>query len=423
MKRNIKKIIFTICTLDNYLLILLIFLVFITGIFYSFYLGNNLRYPDERDYYHLANNIVFHRQYSLDGELSTACRPPGYPLFLSFFILLGADIIYLRILNFIVLGLCIYLIFKILEKQSSRLSATVAAVLIVCYPVLFYTAGTLYPQTFGSFLFLLIIFLLMRNTNSNLIYAICGLLFGYLILTILSFFFTLFVFTIWFYKRAIGVKKRSIIITIAIPLILMGVWCLRNYVVLDGFVGLATNSGGTLLLGNSENTTSNEGATINVSKYLAEARKLQLNEATLDVYYRSKAIEWIVAHKTQALKLFCLKFLNYFNYRNVLWTKTDESSVKDLVMFITYFPLLLLFACRILLIKAFRLSSFEALLIILYFSNALFYAIFITKIRYRLPFDFLLIAVVAIFISKLLINLGLIEDESKFSKATSVKNV
>jgi len=70
-------------------------------------------------------------------------------------------------------------------------------------------------------------------------------------------------------------------------------------------------------------------------------------------------------------------------------------------MLITYGPLLLLFASRVLLVKLFRPSAFETLLGALYVCSALTTAVFFTRIRFRLPFDFLLIIIVAMFLQDL----------------------
>ena len=110
---------------DKVLSALIISFVVVSGILYSISLGDNLRYSDERVYYTFATNIVNNHHYSLDGENPTAYRLPGYPLILSLFMLLGADVIHHRILNFISLGLCIYFLYKILEQQSSPLACLV----------------------------------------------------------------------------------------------------------------------------------------------------------------------------------------------------------------------------------------------------------------------------------------------------------
>jgi uncharacterized membrane protein YfcA len=61
-------------------------------------------------------------------------------------------------------------------------------------------------------------------------------------------------------------------------------------------------------------------------------------------------------------------------------------------------PLLLLFIVRVARRKRYPLSAFEVLLAWLYVSSAFIYAIFHTRIRYRLPVDYALIALVAMFI-------------------------
>jgi len=402
MQRISRQLVNFIERKNKLVLLVLVSTVVLSGTLYSFSLGNNLRYIDEKVYYKLGTNIVTSHQYSFDGEHPTAYRPPGYPLILSLFIFLGAGIVHLRILNFVALGLCMYLLHKILKERSSPFAGTVGALFVVCYPVLFYAAGTLYPQTIGSLLFLVIIFLLARNTKSYRTFVILGFLFGYLILTIPTFVFVLFVIAMWFYSSKSSIGKKGISTTIFIAFSLVGVWSTRHYTVFKSFVFVSSNSGFMMLTGNSENTTPNAGPAVDISKYEAEATQLQLNEAERDSYYRSKAIVWILSHKVKALKLFFLKFLNYFNYRNDLATKSEASSAKDILMLVTYGPLLLLFVSRILVMRLLKPSAFEVLLIILYVLSAFFYAIFFTRIRYRLPFDFLLIGVAAMFVQDIL---------------------
>lgn len=386
---------------NNIILATLISTVVLSGMLYSFSLGDNLPWPDEKDYFKLASNIISTHQYSLDGVHPTAYRPPGYPLILSLFVFLGADIVHLRILNFIALGLCMYLLHKILKDRCSPFAATIGALLVVCYPVLYYTAGALLSETIGALLFLLIILLLTRTTKSYRVYFLSGLLFGYLILTIPIFVLILFGFVLWSYFCKISIDAKGISMTVVVAFLLVSIWCIRNYAVFNSFVFVSSNGGENLLLGNSENTTPNSGSNEDIiSKYVAEASQFNLQEVEQDRYYRAKAIEFALNHKIYTLKLYAQKFLNYFNYRNKLATEEQASSVKDFVMLITYGPLLLLFACRIFLMKLFRPSAFETLLIILYLWSGLSYAVFFTRIRFRLPFDFLLIIVVAMFLHK-----------------------
>ena len=137
----------------------IIVFILIFGFAYSLYLGSNFRYPDEKDYYTIARNIAFTYQRSLDGIHPSAYHCPGYPFLLSIFIFFGANIVFLRFLNFIALALSVYLLYRILKEEAPNLSGVISSLLVICYPVLFYTAGMLYPQTIAGTLLLGIVYL------------------------------------------------------------------------------------------------------------------------------------------------------------------------------------------------------------------------------------------------------------------------
>jgi 4-amino-4-deoxy-L-arabinose transferase-like glycosyltransferase len=384
------------------ILTILVFLVIIPGIFYSFHLGNEFRYKDEDSYYNEAKNIAEIHQFSYDGIEPSVFQPPGYSMCLAPFLLLSRSMVPLRIMNYVALGFCVYLIYRLLKDKLSPLSGVLGAILVLCYPVLFYTAGTLYPQTIGSFIFLLILFLLTKEKRTNITFIISGLLFGCLILIIPVFIISLFIVCIWLWWFNKSVDFKCIALTIFFAFIPITAWNIRNYITFKSFIFVSSNSGFMLLLGNSENTTPNAGPNVDIKRYRDEVLRRNLNALEEDSYYRTKAIEWILSHKVQTAKLYFLKFLNNFNYRNNLSTSSESSNAKDIIMLVTYGPLFLLFLCRLILIKRFKPDSREILFIALYFSSALFYAIFFTRIRYRLPFDFLMIYVVAVFITRLI---------------------
>ena len=74
------------------------------------------------------------------------------------------------------------------------------------------------------------------------------------------------------------------------------------------------------------------------------------------------------------------------------------NSFKDILMGVTYYPLLITVIIRCILWRKYEFSWSELLLYLLYFGNAFLSAVVYTRIRYRIPFDFLLVAMVAIFI-------------------------
>lgn len=413
IRKVLRKIISFLDQSNTWIVIFVVLGVIFAGVLYAIYLGDNLRYPDELDYHKIATNINFIHQFSLDSESSTAFRAPGYPFFLAFFLFWGANIIHLRIINFIILGLSIYLLNIIIKRQSSPLSGTIGALLVIGLPVLFYTAGALYPQTLASFLLLLILFLICGKNKSPWVFVLSGILLGYLILTIPIFLFLLLVFPVWYFYANKNFKWISI--TIIIPILIVGFWSVRNYKVFNSFVFISSNTGVNLLFGNSENTTPNAGVNVDISKYTSFANEAQLNEIEKDAYYQAEAIDFILANKIHSLKMYGLKFINHFNFRNELWTKSESTALRDYIMLITYGPLLLLFGLRLSLLKYLKLSKFEVLLINIYLVSALFYAVFFTRIRFRIPFEFLLIGIVAIFIPNILTYLRLMPEEGSSS--------
>jgi hypothetical protein len=388
--------------------LLLSSLIVLVGILYSFQLGAKLRYADEHEYYGLATNLIAKHVYTVDGANPTAFRPPGYPIVLALGMLLGADIPYLRVINFMALGLTVYVTYLITTELSCKLSGLLVSLMICFYPVLFYMAGTLYPQTVGALFFLFSIFITLKLDRVSIFYVILsGLSFGFLVITIPTFLVHTIMIFIWllFWRRCYLKSWLSVVLS---TLLIISIWSFRNYLIFNKFILVSYNNGITLLHGNSENTTANIGPHVDISKYLADSADMTPIEKSS--YYSSKAIEFILADKPRAVKLYFYKLLNHFNYYNEfdVDSQIPTGNGKDLVMLLTYGPLLLLAGVRLFFIRRFPLHNFEILFFLLYILQAFVSAIFITRIRYRLPFDFFLMIIVAIFIDSLI--------RSKFSR-------
>jgi hypothetical protein len=177
-------------------------------------------------------------------------------------------------------------------------------------------------------------------------------------------------------------------------------WTGRNYYVLRKFIPIATNSGFNLFVGNSENAGFNTGTAIDWKEHDLYIQKQNLNEYDEDLYFRNMATEWIKTNPGDAIKLYFGKVLNYFNYTNKLFVEDQGSKVKDMVMFLSYLPLLFIAILRLLFVSKCPLSRTEKYLYLVYFGMAFMSAIFFTRLRFRVPFDFCLIAIVSIACSK-----------------------
>ena len=317
----------------------LVTLFLILGSAYAIYLGNTLRfYPDEWDYRNLAQNLVATGIYTRDGKQPTAFRPPGYPVYLATLAFLGGNVVHFRLLNFLALAIVICCVYKILKEQSTPLAASLGALLVIGYPLAFYTAGTLYPQTLAAALFLLTLYFFTRRAMKSLDYFLSGLFLGCLILTVPTFAFVLVVFTVWLLLVPPNRSSKGWVIVLIPVLLLLGGWTVRNYLVFDTFIFVSTNAGENLLIGNSENATPNAGWNLDLSRYTAEGTSL--GEVERDHYYRTKALEFMLAHKARTVRLYFLKVLNYFNFRNDLVTKEATSATKDLVLMLDLRPAL-----------------------------------------------------------------------------------
>jgi len=378
----------------TWIVICVCLLVLIGGWIYSVRLGDTLRYWDEEEYFIYVKNFLSTHTFTFDGVNPTAMRPPGYPFVLMALGAIGVDRIGLRMLNFVALAAAIVILYFWVKEHLDAIAGLIAVGLTVCYPVLFYAAGTFFPQTLGAALFLLTLYMITRKKVRIWQAIIAGLLFGYLILTIPIFIFGVLLIGIWLICRE-HAWRTAVLFVLATGLII-GIWTLRNYRVFNTFVYVATDAGFNLLMGNAPETTPNSGLTIDFNKYKNEAAGL--DEIQADTYYRDRAIRFILDDKVHAIKLYFSKVLNFFNFRNEMLTQGESSSLRDIVMLLGYGGLILILLVRIVIFRTFRFSDLEFFLLVFYLLSALVYAVFFTRIRFRLPFDYLLIAFDTIFL-------------------------
>lgn len=403
MRKTLGKFMAFLERHDRAILILLVVGMILAGSLYSIMLPNHLRFADEIRYRDLATHLAHDHVYSIyntEGHFATAYRPPGYPFFLTPFVGMGASIALLRILNFLAFGATLYLVYLLLRRHCSRSAGVLGALIVACYPVLFFTAGALYPQTLSTTVFLLIIHLLTREKVSTQAFVGAGLLFGFLIWMVPTFGVAIPMVAVWYWLSKRPADLRRYALTILSAALLMSVWTARNYIVFHTFIPVSSNSGYNLLVANNENVAFYTGAEVDISKYTNAADQAGMRELERDKFYRAKALEWIKNNKGRALEVYLMRVLYNFNFRNKMITTEETSRAKDLVMLMTYGPLLLLFVVRLLLAKRYPVTSFEALLILVYLAYPVASGLFLARLRYRLPFDPLMIMAVAAFIAR-----------------------
>jgi len=391
LQRSIKCIIKFTAEHKTLLAALILSVAFIACLAYAQSLGSRIRYPDEKDYITIAKHLIDGKGYTLDGENPTAYRAPGFTLLVAAGLSTGG-IAAARILNMICFVGCLLCVF-IISRRIAGFTAGIFAMLSgILYPVMFYTAGTLYPQTFGALLLLCCVLIVFSAPLNAQRAGLCGLIGGILMLTIPSmvFFWGCLLLTALFLN-----ERRSfhlVILAGICSVLLLGLWFTRNYKQFERPFFVSTNSGINLLLGNSENTTPNAGVNVDLSKYNTSG----LNEIQRDSYYRTSAIKYIRNRPLRSIRMYGLKFINYFNYRNKLKMESESSRMRNSIMLISYGGLIILTIIRLILIKSIPLSRFEMFALGAYILNGAFAALFFTRIRFRLPFDWLLVCIAGI---------------------------
>ena len=385
------------------LVLLLCLLVFCVSLAYGIWSGPELRWQDENEYHQLAEGLRQYGAYEKSPDVLTSFRPPGYPFVLTVIYQAWHSTIAAKIVNAVALGATAVLAAMIVSGVVAQ-GAVFAPLLLLFYPVFVYTSGTLYPQTLGTFLLVAAIACLVLKPGSSLLTALSGILYGDLILMIPSFLLTLpvVVLALLAHERRLrgGFRMTALFGVCAVLAVLP--WTIRNAIQFHELIPVSSNSGINLLLGNSPLTGPNSGVNVDLSRYYGLIPSgAPISEKSADDYYLRFALQWIISEPAAATRLYLLKTLNYFNFRNELATSGRGGGAVDVLLFATYYPLLALALARIAFRKKFPFTFTETLLYVLYFSNALIAAVFFTRIRFRLPFDALLVIMVSMYLGHL----------------------
>lgn len=376
-------------------------LIFVLASMVSLGTRDVLRYPDEMEYHQLAQNLSSGAGYINSESQPTAFRPPGYPLVLCCLYKVWPHPLAAKLLNGLALACAAWLI-SLLVAQVAPEGRLVAAILFLLYPLFLYASSTLYPQIVGTLLLAAAFLGLVRSPSSAGSVAGSGCLLGFLILTIPSFILLVPVVAIFLLSAPSSTRSRpfrQFLLCLFCMTLVISPWTLRNALQFKRFIPVSTNSGLNLLVGNSETTTAKSGVNVDISSQMASAASM--NEVARDDYFKRAAVEWVVTHPFRALALYARKVTHYFGFRDVLFVRAEESTLRNTILFIIYYPLLALALIRLALWRRYPFSRTEFLLYVFYFGNAFLSAIFFTRIRFRIPFDALLIGITAIFLGRL----------------------
>jgi hypothetical protein len=367
----------------------------------GFHSGDELRYVDEKDYDKLAHSILNTHTFSSRAGNPVAYRPPGYPAILAIVYSVVDRPVAAKVFNALLLVAAAFTL-SLVAKRIDPASSHLVPYLLLAYPLALYASSTLYPQVLGCLLLAVVIW---STTSAKLGVGnafVAGICYGVLCLAIPSFLLTLPVIAACavFYRH--GTLKDALV-SAAVLCCAAGLtvipWTIRNYIELHAFAPISTNTGMNLFVGNSERSKWN--SIVEVDSPLRCNRVVDgMKEIVIDKALKDCAVDWVTANPGRAAILYVGKVANYFNFRNELGTATEGIRWRDWISFVTYYGLLSIVLVRWAFIRSSPFTRVEATVYWLYFSNAFLAAIFFTRLRFRIPFDFLLIAVEAAAITR-----------------------
>jgi hypothetical protein len=342
----------------------------------------------------------------MDGVHLTALRPPGYAFVLAAIRCTGHNFFGIRLVQFFLLTGTIYLVYRLCSEKKIFAGLLIVTGLVICYPVLFYTSSTLYPQTLAGFLFVLALTLILSPRRGTVLNLVTGMVFGFLVLAVPTFLLTMAV--------VLGVARflkmllwRDVALITLAAILLIGVWTVRNAVCFHRFVPIASNSGVNFFAANNGSSAIYEGAASRTMEpYYYKVLDLGYDEFQTDLYYRHLAFSYIQQHPGEALVRYLERALNFFNTMNSYSVENTQeiTAWKQIVMAVSYSFLLALLGWRLADYKRFPLTAREKLFLAVYVLSAFTSAIFLTRIRLRLPYDYLIIAIIALYLSHRLEN-------------------
>ena len=201
----------------------------------------------------------------------------------------------------------------------------------------------------------------------------------------------IFFFGLWlvFYAKNDTDRRKKIVgyfTAIAIALLMVLPWTIRNYNQFDSFVLVSANSGFNFYVGNNPQATGEfqQGPSTAESIAIDSARATYFREhpshVERDSYLFDVAKQWIIAHPFSALKLWLVKFYSH-------WWQRDSAggSVAASQWMLTGYKFVSLF---LLILGFYGLSAIKsrgkrALLITLFLYSTAIAMIFFTQSRHR----------------------------------------
>ncbi len=364
---------------------------------YVLTLDQEIQWNDGREYYRLARSISENRTYSNNDGSPTALWPPGYPVFLA---LSGGSTTITRIIQAIIGAVSVLLAYAIAGRFMGYSKALLAAGSVAIYPLYIHAAGVFYPVVILTLLMGGIVFLLLRalDEGSGKKSLLAGVLGGLMTVTKASSLLALgfvILWLLWENQRSKHIRTgMRLSVLFIVPIVLLaGAWSVRNYRALGTPVLVSTNGGYNFWIGNFPGTKATTGNREVPGREEEEGkiRSLHHGEVELDRVFYQRGFEYIKKEPWRFIRLSLCKAFN-------LWRLYPDPLTRDIKRWeimacVMSYGILMLFALYWLVMNA-RKRSVARLILLIFLAYTIVHALYISKVRFRLPLD-MLIAVAA----------------------------
>ncbi len=381
------------------MLILLILLALVVRVAYISTLEPEIFWFDGQEYQRLARGILDQGAYLSEDGSPTAFWPPGYPAFLA---VLGADVLVVRVAQAILGSLAVLFVFLLARRFLGHRQSLLAAALSAIYPLYIYTAGSFYPVALLTVLLSAVFLLLLQSVEKGgrLRAGIAGLLGGYACLTTAAALPAMALTIPWLWiegDRTARRRGRGLSLVFAVMLVLaLGGWTARNMSHFGRPVLVSLNGGYNFWLGNYPGvkaTTGNRWTDQMQAEYHTLAAQ-KPGEAELDAALRSRTWEFIREDPMRFVGLSAAKGLNLWRLYPQPMTEDRPGLNAEKLISIASYGLALPFALFFLFISLKRRPE-ARLALIFFLAYTAVHAVVLSKFRFRLPLDGILLVFTA----------------------------
>jgi 4-amino-4-deoxy-L-arabinose transferase-like glycosyltransferase len=376
-------------------LLVICFIGLVGRLIFIIFFNDGLQYPDEERFWEAATSLATR------GELKSGAEyahdmPLTAMLIALLMKLTGCGVLGVKVFFAFISAVTIYFISRLAACfDTSERTPVIAALIAAFYPFFIYYSSLVISETL--FLFFVVITFWSIFTFSGKHLAIHGIFAGAAHLTrpTLVFFLPfLWLWSVVFRK----VEIKYILVVVAVFLVIVLPWGIRNYQVIGSFVLTTSNSGHLLWEGNNPWNISGgvSGDFIDKGDYLADAPK-NVGELELDKWERDKAIDFIVENPRHFLLVAGRKIIRFWN----IWPNHElfASWEYKAISLFSYGAILLLTLMSPFFLWKERKKLGIIFLFALYLTAV--HAVTVGSIRYRLPLEPLMIALAGATVSQI----------------------